>query len=123
MRVVATLRSTVAISAEVCPTQWDLILRAQPPPPHHRLFLRAGVFHILCILTVFVHFFVEYAQRSYTLRYIVLELVCRHFIFIPHYFTKSTQIFSFRFAMRMHYLIRLPEYVLAIQLVQNRESQ
>ena len=80
-------------------------------------------FTVYAFLTVFVHFFVEYAQRSYTLRYIVLELVCRHFIFIPHYFTKSTQIFSFRFAMRMHFLIRLPEYVLAIQLVQNRESQ
>ena len=53
MRVVATLRSTVAISAEVCPTQWDLILRAQPPPPHHRLFLRAGVFHSLCIFDRF----------------------------------------------------------------------
>ena len=38
MRVVATLRSTVAISAEELPTQWDLIMRDQLPPPHHRLF-------------------------------------------------------------------------------------
>ena len=91
--------------------------------PTTAFFFVQEFFTVYAFLTVFVHFFVEYAQRSYTLWYIVLELVCRHFIFIPHYFTKSTQIFSFRFAMRMHFLIRLPEYVLAIQLVQNRESQ
>ena len=59
----------------------------------------------------------EYAQHSHTLRYVVLEFVCRHFIF---HSTKVQTFSLFHIATCMRFSNRLPEYVLAIQLVQIR---
>ena len=52
--------------------------------------------------------------------YAVLEVVCLHFIFIPQ---KYQNISLFPVVMRMHFLNKLPDYVLAIQPVQNRRFQ
>ena len=62
----------------------------------------------------------EYAQHSHTLRYVVLEFVCRHFIF---HSTKVQTFSLFHIATCMRFSNRLPEYVLAIQLVQKRASR
>ena len=59
----------------------------------------------------------EYAQRSLTLWYVVITFVFRHFIFIPQ---KYQNVYLFRATMRMRFPNKLPAYVLAIQLVQNR---
>ena len=48
---------------------------------------------------------------------LVLEFVFRHFIFIPQ---KYQNVYLFRATMRMRFPNKLPAYVLAIQLVQNR---
>ena len=61
---------------------------------------------------------VESAQRSFTLWYVVLEVVW-HFVFYSNS-QKLSQFSSFRCTTCMRFLNRLLEYVLAIQHVQNR---
>ena len=62
----------------------------------------------------------EYAQRSLTLKYAVLEFVSPK-RFLPVH--KICSFSSFHVVTQLRFLNKLPEYVLVIQLVQDRASR